>query len=150
MRRVLTVASVLGGIGVVETFLLLILAKSYFGLGLAELQTVIFLKLAVAGHLTLLVARSHRPFFAAPYPAPILLGAILGTQLLAVLIAGLGWFVTPIPWAAVGLIWLYCLLWLPFEDWAKLGIYRHLQRTSPRHRQFVNTVQQLLHPHGRQ
>jgi H+-transporting ATPase len=145
MRRVLTVASVLGSIGVVETFLLLSIAKSYFGLGLAELQTVIFLKLAVAGHLTLLVARTHRPFFTPPHPAPILLGAILGTQLTAVLIAGFGWFVTPIPWSYIGLVWLYCLAWLPIEDLAKLAVYRNLLQTTARHRRFVETLRQSLH-----
>jgi len=149
MRRVLTVASVLGAIGVVETFLLLILAQTVFGLALAELQTVIFLKLAVAGHLTLLVARSHRPFFTAPYPAPILLGAILGTQFIAVLIAGFGWFVTPIPWSYIGLVWLYCLAWLPLEDLAKLTAYQGLRREAPRQRRFLAMLKTSLHHHPR-
>jgi H+-transporting ATPase len=150
MRRVLTVASVLGGIGVVETFLLLIVAKSWFGLALAELQTVIFLKLAVAGHLTLLAARTHRPFFSAPHPAPILLGAILGTQSIAVLIAGFGWFVAPIPWSYIGLIWLYCLVWLPLEDLAKLAVYRSLRREAPHQRRFLATLKTSFHhPHAK-
>lgn len=45
MRSVLTVASVLGVLGVFETFLLLIIAKNEFHVGLEQLQTVIFLKL---------------------------------------------------------------------------------------------------------
>jgi H+-transporting ATPase len=77
MHRVLRVASVLGTVGVVETFLLLVIARSYFGVGLAQLQSLIFLKLVVAGHLTLMVARTRRPFLTRPYPAPVLLSAIL-------------------------------------------------------------------------
>ena len=45
MHKVLTVATVLGVVGVMETFLLLILAKNHFHVSLAELQTIIFLGL---------------------------------------------------------------------------------------------------------
>lgn len=48
MNRVLRLATVLGTVGVAETFLLLVIAKSYFGIGLAQLQSLIFLKLVVA------------------------------------------------------------------------------------------------------
>jgi H+-transporting ATPase len=149
MRQVLGVASVLGLLGVVETFLLLILARSWIGVGLDELQTIVFLKLAVAGHLTLLVARTKRPFFSPPWPAPILLGAILGTQLVAALIAAFGVLVTSIPWSTIGLVWLYCLAWLPLEDLAKLAVYHHLERDRPHHRRFLSILQRSHHHHWR-
>ena len=149
MHRVLVVASVLGVLGVASTFLLLIISTSWLGLSLAELQTVIFLKLAVAGHLTLLVARSHRPFFAKPYPAPILLGAIFSTQLIAVLIAAFGWFVAPISWTSIGLIWLYALAWMLLADLTKLAVYRHLRREAPHQRRFLATLKASFHhPHA--
>jgi H+-transporting ATPase len=147
MRRVLQVAAVLGTVGVMETFALLIIAKSWFGLGLAELQTVIFLKLAVAGHMTLFVARTRHSFFRKPYPAPILLLSILGTQTVAAMIAAFGWFVTPIPWSYIGLIWAYCLVWIFIEDGMKLIVYHHMDRSVPRHRDFLKTVKQPLHRH---
>lgn len=147
MRRVLTIAAVLGGLGVIETFMLLVIARSWFGLGLAELQTVIFLKLAVAGQMTLFVARTRHSFFTKPYPAPILLGAIICTQTLAALIVAFGWFVTPIPWSYIGLIWAYCSVWIFIEDGTKLMVYRHLERTAGRHRRFLNLTQQSLHSH---
>ncbi|MEJ2382525.1 MAG: plasma-membrane proton-efflux P-type ATPase, partial [Gammaproteobacteria bacterium] len=124
MRRVLTVASVLGGVGVIETFALLVIAHSWFGISGPQLQSVVFLKLVVAGHLTLFVARSRRPFYARPYPSPLLLGAIIGTQTIAAMIVGFGWFVTAIPWTYIGYIWLYCLVWILIEDTAKLLVYR--------------------------
>lgn len=148
MRRVLTLSSVLGGVGVIETFGLLIICKTYLGLGLAVLQSIIFLKLAVAGHMTLFVARSRKPFISRPYPAPILLGAILCTQLIAILVVRFGFFVTPIPWSYVGYVWLYCITWIFIEDWAKLLVYEHFEMESPGHRRFLSFMRWPLVHHA--
>jgi H+-transporting ATPase len=149
MRNVLTVSSALGGIGVVETFLLLAIAKSWFGIDQVHLQSIIFLKLAVAGHLTLFVARSRRqPFFTRPYPAPVLLTAILCTQAIAVLIVAFGIFVTAIPWTYIGLIWLYCIAWIFIEDWVKIRVYRHLEMDTARHRNFLTTAKKAITHHA--
>jgi H+-transporting ATPase len=147
MRRVLTVATVLGLVGVIETFGILVIAKLWLQLTDAQIQSFIYLKLAVAGHLTLFVARTRRPFLTKPYPAPILLAAILATQVLAALIVGFGWLVTPIPWIYVGFVWGYCLVWVFIEDWAKLHVYRHLELSGKRHRDFLERIQQPLHMH---
>ncbi len=147
MHRVLTLATVLGGIGVIETFLLLVIVKSWFHVTLQELQTIIFLKLAIAGHLTLFVARTRRFFLTRPFPAPILLTAIIGTQIVAAVIAGMGWLVTPIPWAYIGLIWAYCLVWVFIEDGLKLLVYRQLEHKVPRHRNFLSRLGDSAHEH---
>jgi H+-transporting ATPase len=125
MPLVLRLATVLGTVGVFETFLLLVFARSYVGVGLAQLQSLIFLKLVVAGHMTLFVARTRKRFFTRPYPAWLLLGAILTTQTIAALIVGFGLFVTAIPWTWIGYVWLYCIAWIFVEDWAKLKVYKH-------------------------
>jgi H+-transporting ATPase len=147
MQRVLTIATVLGLIGVVETFLILVIAREWFHLTAAEIQSFIYLKLAVAGHLTLFVARTRKPFLSKPHPAPILLAAILGTQTLAALIVGFGWLVTPIAWKYVGFVWIYCLVWVVIEDWAKLHVYRHLELSSKHHRKFLERVKAPLQTH---
>ena len=141
MRRVLTVATVLGLIGVVETFLLLILARDYLHLTQGQLQSFIYLKLAVAGHLTLFVVRSRQPFWEPPYPAKALFLAIVGTQITAALIVGFGIFVQPISWSLVGFIWVYCLIWFLIEDWAKIRLYRHLELKDKRHAKFLGNQQ---------
>jgi H+-transporting ATPase len=148
MRRVLTISTVMGLIGVVETFGLLLIAKLVLGLGGAELQSFVYLKLAVAGHLTLLVVRTRGPFLRKPYPAPVLLMAIIGTQTVAVLIVGFGFLVAPIPWSYIGLIWAYCIAWVFIEDWAKLHLYKHLELGGKRHRSFLGRVQEHLHSHA--
>jgi H+-transporting ATPase len=147
MQRVLTVATVLGLIGVVETFIILVIARDWFHLTQEQIQSFIYLKLAVAGHLTLFVARTRKPFLSKPYPAPILLATILGTQAIAAMIVGFGWLVAPIAWKYVGFVWIYCLVWVFIEDWAKLAVYRHLELASKHHRRFLDRIQQSLHSH---
>ncbi|AKH21117.1 plasma-membrane proton-efflux P-type ATPase [Sedimenticola thiotaurini] len=147
MTQVLSVASVLGIMGVASTFLLLIIARTWLQLEMDQIQTVIFLKLAIAGHLTLLVARTHRPFFAPPYPAPILLVAILCTQSIAVLIAAFGWFVTPIPWSMIGGIILYALAWMLINDLIKLAVYRVINRQASHQKRFLSALKQSFHQH---
>ncbi|MEA5090218.1 plasma-membrane proton-efflux P-type ATPase [Solidesulfovibrio sp.] len=147
MRRVLTLSTVLGVIGVIETFGLLILAKTYLKLDLAQIQSFIFLKLAVAGHLTLFVARSRKPFWAPPHPAPAMIWSALATKALATACVGLGWFVAAVPWEYVGIIWGYCIVWLFIEDWAKLVVYGHLAMEPPaQHRHILGRVNRPLHP----
>jgi H+-transporting ATPase len=147
MRRVLTIATVLGSIGVVETFGVLLIAKLWLKLDSGPLQSLIYLKLAVAGHLTLFVARTKRPFLTRPYPALPLLIAILGTQSLAAMIVGFGFLVDPIPWAYVGLVWGYCLVWVFIEDWAKLQMYHHLEFSGKHHSTFLERLRKPMHPH---
>ncbi|MFZ2170071.1 MAG: metal-transporting ATPase, partial [Methylococcaceae bacterium] len=145
MRKVLTVSTVLGVVGVSQTFLLLIIAKNHFHVSLEELQTIIFLKLAIAGHLTLLITRTRSFFLLSPFPAPILLFAIISTQTVSTLIAGMGWFVTPISWEYVGLIWVYCLVWVFINDSVKLLVYRHLEHRTRRHSHFLGNLKESLH-----
>jgi len=147
MRRVLTLSTVMGVIGVIETFGLLLIAKLLLHMEGGQLQSFIYLKLAVAGHLTLLVVRTKGPFLSKPYPATALLGAIFGTQMLAVLIVGFGFLVAPIPWSYIGLIWVYCIIWVFIEDQAKLHLYKHLDLSGKRHASFLDCVQERFHSH---
>ena len=146
MRRILTVATVLGLIGVIETFGILVIARMWLRLTQAQIQSFIYLKLAVAGHLTLFVARTRRPFLTRPYPAPILLVAVVGTQVVAAMIVGFGFLVEPIPWSYVGLVWAYCLVWVFIEDWAKMHVYHHVMLTGKRHSAFFDRIKAPLHP----
>jgi len=148
MRRILTVSSVLGGIGVIETFGLLVIARTWMGLDLAQIQSFVFLKLAVAGHLTLFVARTKLPFLTRPYPAPAVLWSAIVTKVLATFIVAFGWFVAALSWPQVALIWGYCIVWVFIEDWAKLAVYRHIEFGAPRHRRFLHTAGHPLREHG--
>ena len=82
MRRVLTVAGFLGGIGVVSSFLIFYIGLNVLNLDLLVLQSFIYLKLSVAGHLTVFVARTEGPFWSVRPSRPLLL-AVIATQLVA-------------------------------------------------------------------
>jgi len=148
MRRVLTVATLLGLVGVIQTFGMLVIGKIGLNFNQDQIQSLIYIKLAVAGHLTLFVTRTRHSFFQKPYPAPIFLIAILLTQAIAAMIVGFGFLVTHIPWIYIGMVWVYCLIWMFLNDWIKLQIYHHLNITAKHHRSFLDRAQELLHPHG--
>jgi H+-transporting ATPase len=96
------------------------------------IQSLIYLKLSVAGHLTVFVVRTRGPFWSIK-PAAILLGAVAGTQALATLIVVYGLFVHPIGWALAGLVWGYALIGFLIEDRIKLAVNRFLDpsRSGP-------------------
>ena len=60
MRMVLGISTVLGVIGVVSAFGLFYLGERVFHLDRAHIQTLIYLKLSVAGHLTIFLTRTAR------------------------------------------------------------------------------------------
>jgi len=123
MRAVLTIATVLGVIGVVATFVLFFLAARVFGLNHDFIRTMIYLKLSVAGQLTIFLTRSRGPFWSRPAPAPLLLGAVITAQTVATLIAVYGVAMTPLGWRWAGLVWAYAVGWFLFNDRVKLAAY---------------------------
>ena len=75
MRMVLTISTVLGVIGVVSAFGLFYLGERVFQLDRAHIQTLMYLKLSVAGHLTIFLTRTRGPFWS-HRPARILWVAV--------------------------------------------------------------------------
>jgi H+-transporting ATPase len=124
MRMVLGVSTVLGIIGVVAAFGLFYLAERVFHLDRSHIQTLMYLKLSVAGHLTIFLTRTRGPFWSIR-PARILWMAVLGTQALATLIAVHGAYVmTPLGWGWALFVWVYAIAWFLLNDRLKLLAYR--------------------------
>ena len=123
MPVVLGIATVLGVIGVVSAFGLFYLGERVFHLDRAHIQTLMYLKLSVAGHLTIFLTRTRGPFWSIR-PARILWVAVLGTQMLATLIAVYGVFMTPLGWGWALFVWGYALAWFLVNDRVKLLAYR--------------------------
>jgi H+-transporting ATPase len=82
-----------------------------------------YLKLSVAGHLTIFLTRTRGPFWSIR-PAKILWMAVLGTQTIATLIAVYGLFMTPLGWKWAGFVWGYAIVWALLNDRIKLLAYR--------------------------
>ena len=127
MRLVLGIATVLGVCGVVSAFGLFFLGERVFNLDRAHIQTLMYLKLSVAGHLTIFLTRTRGPFWSIR-PARILWVAVLGTQVIATLIAVYGLFMTPLGWGWAAFVWGYALIWALVNDRAKLLAYAILDK----------------------
>ena len=122
MHLVLGIATVLGIIGVVAAFGLFYLGERVFHLDRAHIQTLMYLKLSVAGHLTIFLTRTRGPFWSIR-PARILWVAVLGTQTLATRIAVYGVFMTPLGWGWALFVWGYAVTWFLVNDRVKLLAY---------------------------
>jgi H+-transporting ATPase len=129
MRTVLTIATVLGLVGPIAAFGLFYLGGRVFHIDRPQLQTMMYLLLSVAGHLTIFQTRTRGPWWTIR-PAPILLGAVVGTQILATAICLSGFLVTPLWWGWVALVWAYALVWFLVTDPLKLLAYRVLDATK--------------------
>jgi len=121
----LLVATFLGSIGVVQSFIVLSIGLDVFHLSLPELQSFIYLKLSVGGHLILLAARTKGPFWSVR-PAPQLLWAIILTQAVATALVVFGILLPPLPLEYVAFIWLQALLVFVIVDQLKVGLYNIL------------------------
>jgi H+-transporting ATPase len=123
MRSVLGVATMLGIIGVVASFLFLYMGETVFHLSQDTVQTLMYLKLSIAGHLTVFVARTRGPFWSIK-PSRILFIAVVSTQIIATLIAVYGFLMAPLGWPYAGIVWGYALAWLFLNDMVKLAAYK--------------------------
>jgi H+-transporting ATPase len=129
MRTVLGISTVLGVVGVISAFGLFYIGERVFHLDRAHIQTLMYLKLSVAGHLTIFLTRTRGPFWSIR-PARILVVAVLGTQVLATLIAVYGLFMTPLGWGWALFVWGYALAWFLLNDRVKLIAYSALDRVA--------------------
>ena len=129
MRMVLGIATVLGVLGPVAAFGLFYLGERVYHLDRVHIQTMMYLMLSVAGHLTIFLTRTRGPFWSIR-PARILLMAVIGTQIVATLIAVYGLFMAPLGWCWALFVWGYALIWAFLSDRVKLLAYRIFDPTS--------------------
>ena len=130
MWLVLSISTVLGVIGVAAAFLLFYLGERVFHMDRLHIQTLMYLKLSIAGHLTIFLTRTRGPFWSIR-PARILWIAVLGTQTIATLIAVYGLFMAPLGWKWAGFVWAYALIWALVNDRVKLLAYRIFDPAKP-------------------
>jgi H+-transporting ATPase len=127
MRLVLGVATVLGVFATIRSFGIFYLGETIFGLSIGTIQTLVYLNLSVGGHLTVFAARTRGHFWEIR-PASVLLLAVIGTQIVATLIAVYGLFMSPLGWKLAGIVWAYCLGMFLIQDLVKLAAYKIFDR----------------------
>ena len=129
MQRILILSTILGIAGVAFSFTIFIIGKFVFQLTLATLQTFIFLKLTVAGHMTIYLTRTDEDnFWKRPFPSKILLIACESTQVVATIFAAVGILMSPIGWALAGFIWLFAVAAFFGNNFLKVATIKWLKR----------------------
>src|SRR5271166_2673791 len=133
MHRIISFSSIMGLMALVQSFGLVLISKFWMQspdlmaisqMTFPYLQTMLFLQLAAGGHLLLFVVRRRGSLLLPPYPSAPLFLAIVGTQVVAVLMCAFGVLVPALPWLMIGLVWAYVLVWMVVMDIAKLGYFR--------------------------
>ncbi len=125
MSEILILSSWLGFAGVISSFLAFFLLRDYFHLSKDLIQSVIFMKLIVAGHGTIYNTRTTNWFWKKPFPSSILFYASLSSAVIGSLIAVYGFgLVTPTGWKWAGIVWAYALSWFVFNDFVKMAVLR--------------------------
>jgi H+-transporting ATPase len=130
MPLALGVSTVLGLAGVAASFGLLYIAEHLFNLPSGVIQTLMFLKLAIAGQLTIFITRTRGPFWSLR-PSPVLLWLAVGTKVLATLAAVYGILMPAIGWNWAVIIWAYAFAWFFINDGIKIATYRLLEQHPP-------------------
>ncbi len=129
MRIVLSMATFLGFIGVISSFGIFYIGQETLHLSKEMVQTFIFLKLAIAGHLTIFVTRTRGPFWSIK-PSRVMFWSAVLTKILATFVAVYGWFIAPISWNLALLVWGYALAAFLITDFLKVQIYKLLDHTE--------------------
>ena len=129
MRTILGLATYLGLIGVVFSFGILYIGQVIFRLSPDVLQSFIYLKLSVAGQLTVFVARTKGHFWSVK-PAHKLLAAVIGTQTIAVLITVYGILLPAMGWGYALFIIGYAVIAFMITDFFKVPVYRLLDHAN--------------------
>ncbi len=148
MHRVLTLSIVLGVMGVISTFGLFWIGEEYLHLDRGVIQTLIFLKLLVAGHLTIYLTRNTGAFWHRPWPSWKLFVTTEVTQVIGTLAAVYGWYVTPLGWGLALVVWGYALTWFLINNAVKIYTYRLLRHKTRPELRHMGRVHAWLHSHG--
>ena len=130
MTRVLTIASALGGYGVIESFGLFWIVRDYLLLPSPIVQALIFLKLLVSGHMTIYLTRNKGPVWERPWPSWKLVVPAETTQLLGTLVVVYGLFMAPTGWPLALMVWAYTIVSFFVASAIKIGVYRLLDHRA--------------------
>ncbi len=122
MRTILGIATMLGVLGVIESFFVLYAGINWFHFNQDVLQSFIYLKLSVAGHLTVFVARTKKNFWTVKPAMPLLLAVII-TQAIATLITVYGILLPAMGWLPALFIWGEALIVFVIIDFIKVKFY---------------------------
>jgi H+-transporting ATPase len=129
MRTTLGISTILGIIGVFSSFGIFFIGKEIFQLSNEVLQSFIYLKLSVAGHLTVFAARTKGHFWSVR-PAGSLFFAVIITQAIATLIVTNGILLPAMSWNMASFVWGYAIIAFIITDFLKVEAYKVLDHSK--------------------
>ena len=129
MRVILGIATIIGVLGVIESFFVLYAGLEFFHMNHDVLQSFIYLKLSVAGHLTVFIARTKGNFWTVK-PAKELFLAVVITQSIATLITVYGILLPAMGWIPALFIWGEALTVFVIIDFIKVRVYKTLDHSN--------------------
>jgi len=129
LREVLGISTFLGVIGVIVSFLILFIGRDVFNLSPGVLQSFIYLKLSVFGHLTVFITRTRGHFWSVK-PSWQLMLAVIGTQLLATFITVYGILLPAMGWPLAIFIWVTGIVVFLVTDQLKVLFLKVLDHTG--------------------
>jgi H+-transporting ATPase len=132
MRRVLAVAGLLAVVGVAASFLLFWFVRGPMDLPAAQVQTIMFLKLLVAGHMTIFLTRNADWMWRWPRPSWLLAVPLEATQIVGTLFAIFGILVAAIPWPYALGVWGFAIVEMLVLDVLKVWLYRAIGQPRAR------------------
>ncbi len=141
MSRVLIIASVLGIYGVIESFGLFWIVKDYLALPLPVVQSLIFLKLLVSGHLTIYLTRNKGAMWDRPWPSWKFVVPCESTKVVGTLAVVYGWFMAASGWPLVLLVWGYTLVTFFIASGVKIAVYRMLDHRVTHHARHLARIE---------
>jgi H+-transporting ATPase len=131
MSKVLSLAAMLGCTGVASSFFFFFYLKQYTHIPRPQVQTMVFLKLLVAGQTTIFLTRTRAAFWERPGPSLKLFIPLESTQMVATLLSVYGILVTPIGWMYAGIVWGYAMFEFLLLNFTKMLIYRIRRGSQP-------------------
>ncbi len=140
MPKLLIMSSVIGLVGVVETILLYDFVANRLALPLDQVQTLIYLQLAIGGMLTIYCTRVRGPFWSIK-PAAKMLWATGASVTLSTLMGACGWLMSPVGWSWAAASWGYAFVWFLIFDAVKLALYRLM---DPKHSVLMARTRRFL------
>ncbi len=128
MKGVLGLSTFLGMMGLISSFSLLLIGIYVLHLNSQTLQALMFLKLAVAGHMTLYLARTgEKHFWKRPLPALSMFSVVELTQIAATVLVVSGVLMIKLSWELSLLVWAYSLAFFAINDFAKVAFMKRFR-----------------------
>lgn len=144
MPRVLTLATAQGFVGVISSFLLFWYADTQMALPHETIQSLVFLKLLVAGHMTLYVTRTAGWFWVRPWPSARLFITTELTQVVGTLMVVYGLFMPAISWQWALVVWGYSFVWMLISGAVQVAVHRALDLRAKAHVRHLERVHTRL------